>query len=139
MAEERELPDLPDNSEQLPITDEHLRQIIASYNIYGELIAEREAQDAKFGSQIHLPNGTGSPSSSHRWTFDADVQKNVTDFRADAGKLGWSDILAEEVAEAFAEDDPVKLRAELIQVAAVALAWLESIDAKKFHEELQGD
>ena len=32
------------------------------------------------------------------------------------------------VGEAFAESDPDKLRTELIQVAAVAVAWIESID-----------
>jgi hypothetical protein len=34
------------------------------------------------------------------------------------------------VAEALAEDDPTLLRAELIQVAAVAVAWVEAIDRR---------
>ena len=34
----------------------------------------------------------------------------------------------EEVAEAFEEHDPARLRSELVQVAAVAVAWVEKID-----------
>lgn len=39
-------------------------------------------------------------------------------------------MLLEEVAEAFAESDDARLRAELVQVAAVAQAWIESIDRR---------
>lgn len=34
-----------------------------------------------------------------------------------------------EVARAYLEHDPAQLRAELIQVAAVAVAWLEALAA----------
>jgi hypothetical protein len=40
-------------------------------------------------------------------------------------------VLDEEVWEAFAESDPAKLRAELVQVAAVAFRWIEALDARK--------
>lgn len=46
------------------------------------------------------------------------------------GIVTFRDILACEVAEAFAEEDPARLRAELIQVAAVAVQWVEAIDAR---------
>jgi len=39
----------------------------------------------------------------------------------------WLDVV-DEWREAFAERDPVKLRAELIQVAAVAAKWVAAID-----------
>jgi hypothetical protein len=42
--------------------------------------------------------------------------------------LTWADILEEEIAEALAESDPVKLRAELVQSGAVIVAWIEAID-----------
>lgn len=42
----------------------------------------------------------------------------------------WRTILAEEVYEAFAETDPARLRHELVQVAAVAAAWVEDIDSR---------
>ncbi len=39
-------------------------------------------------------------------------------------------ILLEEVHEALAEDDPTRLRAELLQVAAVAVCWVEAIEQR---------
>ena len=41
-------------------------------------------------------------------------------------------LVREEVAEAFAESDPARLREELIQVAALAVSWVEKIDARTF-------
>ncbi len=43
--------------------------------------------------------------------------------------LPWWLILREEVFEAAAEDDPAELRAELVQVAAVALKMIDALDA----------
>jgi hypothetical protein len=54
---------------------------------------------------------------------------------ADGGYLDWLHILREEVAEAFAESDPAKLRAELVQVAAVAVNWVEAIDRRAARTE----
>jgi hypothetical protein len=42
----------------------------------------------------------------------------------------WSVILLEEVWEAIEAGTLPKLRAELIQVAAVCWAWIEQIDAE---------
>jgi hypothetical protein len=39
-------------------------------------------------------------------------------------------IALEEVFEALVETDPAKLRDELLQVAAVAVAWVEAIDRR---------
>jgi NTP pyrophosphatase (non-canonical NTP hydrolase) len=68
----------------------------------GEIIGERERQDAKWGAGRKLPNDT------------------------------WFRILGEEfgeVAIALNDGEPVEnLRAELVQVAATAIAWLECID-----------
>lgn len=45
------------------------------------------------------------------------------------GRLSWEHILLEEVAEAMEErTDPSRLREELVQVAAVALTWVECLD-----------
>lgn len=46
----------------------------------------------------------------------------------------WATILAEEfgeVARAVLENDGPNLRAELVQVAAVAIAWLQSEDGQR--------
>lgn len=83
---------------------------------------EREAQDARWGEQNH-PDGTGTPSSA-AMAYDTAVDCGEAFAQ---GRGTWRHLLNVEVREAFAEDDPEKLQAELIQVAAVALAWHESI------------
>ena len=74
---------------------------ILTLNMLDAVFAERKRQDEKWGSQRHLPNDT------------------------------WNRILGEEVGEvckALNDNEPVEnLRAELIQVAAVAVAWAEAL------------
>lgn len=93
------------------------------------VIDERQNQDEKWGPApdnfLDRPDGTSLDDS---WA--AAWAKARTDAAAKAGELTWRLILAEEAAEAFAEVEPELLRAELIQVAAVAVAWAETIDAR---------
>ncbi len=104
----------------------HLASI--RHDIVSEFILEQEAQDEKWGEQNH-PNGTGSFADN----WQAKVSRSKTDTAARSGVLTWKDILIEEVHEAFAESDPAKLRAELVQSAAVIAQWIAKIDrdAKK--------
>ena len=90
-----------------------------------EVELERARQDAKWGEQNH-DDGTGKPGDREH----ADYMRRCTEafFAIRAGT--WRDILEEEVMEAFAEEDPKLLRAELVQVAAVAVSWIESIDRR---------
>ncbi len=88
-----------------------------------EVAVERTRQNARWGQQDHL-NGTGLYGDR----AEADHRRAVCDRAARVKRVTWRHILAEEVAEAFAEKDPARLRAELIQVAAVATAWAEAID-----------
>lgn len=85
---------------------------------------EMDRQDAKWGDQSHLPNGTGSIGYRHL----ADHYRQVCDAAFESGSAAWNDILLEEVFEALAESDPAKLRAELIQAAAVIVQWVAAID-----------
>ncbi len=105
-----------------------------SASVLDEVSNERLRQDARWGQQSH-PNGTGADwefcSGQHAgWAQEAadDARRRCQE----APERVWGDtyalILNEEVAEAFAEDDPQRLRTELIQVAAVAVAWVEKID-----------
>lgn len=100
-----------------------------------EVLAERARQDEKWGEQNH-PSGTGPDVQwpVHAWggaKAVAEVAKDRTDWRAREGGLTYLDILHEEVAEAFAEKDEQALRAELVQVAAVAVQWIEAIDRRE--------
>lgn len=98
-----------------------------------EIRAERRKQDAKWGEQNH-PDGTGPHvvmAYGDAYAGDhAHRARAVCQSAAVAGRLTWRHILTEEVFEAFAEDDPTVLRAELIQIAAVAVAWIEAIDRR---------
>lgn len=94
-------------------------------DILAEILAERARQDAKWGEQNH-PDGTGGLGRAH----DALEARSECQRQFAEGVGSWLDILDEEVAETFAEDDPARLRAELIQVAAVAVAWIEAIDRR---------
>lgn len=105
-----------------------------------EIAAERAAQDARWGEQNH-PDGTGTnwvdqirpafgwsgPEAEHA----AELARNDCQRAARRGEATWLRILREKMVEAYAETDPAKLRAELIQVAAVAAAWAEAIDRRE--------
>jgi hypothetical protein len=93
-----------------------------------EVLAERCRQDEKWGQQNH-PDGTG-PDAGHQWAVLAQIARDECQEAADRGESTWRGILCEEVCEAFAEADPAKLREELLQVAAVAAAWVEAIDRR---------
>ncbi|MCK2242170.1 MULTISPECIES: hypothetical protein [unclassified Crossiella] len=91
-----------------------------------EIAAERGRQDKRFGEQNHR-DGTGSLDQVDL----ARIAKKWCEDSFGSGYGTWADVLAEEVTEACAERDPAKLRAELVQVAAVAVAWIEAIDRRK--------
>jgi hypothetical protein len=93
--------------------------------VLGDVLTERERQDEEWGEQNH-PDGTGGPGTGHVRT----AGRRACDVATSLGNLTWRHILHEEVVEAFAERDPEKLRAELVQVAAVAAAWIEAIDRR---------
>jgi hypothetical protein len=97
-----------------------------SAGVLTEVFLERYHQDKTWGEQNH-PDGTGGEDFEWR----ADFAKRRCQARAAMGTITWRHILDEEVAEAFAESDTAKLRAELIQVAAVATAWVEAIDRRE--------
>lgn len=105
-----------------------------------EVNEERTDQDAKWGQQDHA-DGTGGETTVFGESFRdfTNVFRSWNDqefdFDRDTGKwvphvTTWAPVLLEEVFEACEETDPQKLRAELIQVAAVAVAWVESIDRR---------
>lgn len=94
-----------------------------TYEVLEQVHAERLRQDAKWGEQNH-PDGTGGGTSS----MVADIARKQCQRAFAEGYGTYKDILNEEVYEAFAESDKAKLREELIQVAAVAVAWVEKID-----------
>lgn len=107
-------------------------------NVLKEVQAERDRQEAKWGEQNHadgtgpdhffLGKGLGAPAT---FEYLRDRATEITDYHAKIGRITYTDIFLEEVFEAVAETDQDKLREELIQVAAVAVAWVQKIDRDK--------
>ncbi|MFB7479526.1 hypothetical protein ACFUEM_08750 [Streptomyces anulatus] len=93
--------------------------------VLAEVAAERAAQDAIFGQQ-DLPDGTGITGDVER----ANRARHVCDVMFERGEGTFRDVFYEEVMEAMAESDPVKLRAELVQAVAVGVKWIEAIDRR---------
>jgi hypothetical protein len=91
--------------------------------VLADVAAERARQDTRWGQQDH-PHGTGDIAMRMQaLSYREGCKRHFAD-----GIGTWRDILLEEVYEAMAEADPRALRAELVQVAAVATQWIEAID-----------
>jgi hypothetical protein len=93
--------------------------------ILRHVIEERVRQDAQWGEQNH-PDGT-SPA----YVRAAEIARLTTERHAADGTVTWLDIIHEELMEAASEPEKEKLRAELVQVVAVGVAWIEAIDRRK--------
>lgn len=110
--------------------------------IMGQIEDERRRQDAKWGEQ-HWPDGTGPDLKVHsvpgHLTHHAAMQNAKLTVELGMGSEGttWSNILKEEIFEALCETEWTALRNELVQSAAVIVAWVESGD-KRFWEMLSG-
>lgn len=107
---------------------------MTTQDVLKEVLAERERQDSRWGQQNHpvtidRPHLDCSRSYfRHQYTNRANELKRLNSDDNTYGTLGWDHILLEEVYEALAEANPRKVREELIQVAAVAVAAIESLD-----------
>lgn len=105
--------------------------------ILGELFNERMAQHTKFGQQnypIIRPNLKMVPKdyccSSYGIPYEF-AAKWTTHTLGGYGQLSFLDILIEEISEVAScnkDEGTQNLRKELIQVAAVAVAMVESLD-----------
>lgn len=109
-----------------PTLAQELDATLVTGAVLQEVAAERIRQRAKWGAQEHR-DGT------HPLGFGLGL-KVLRLREAVAERLGtgstWARILLEEVFEAVVEKDPARLRAELVQVAAVAVQWIEVIDRR---------
>lgn len=96
---------------------------------------ERVAQRERYGLNETTPDGTGGAwllpyTADPAPAIEAKLRNDYMDYAEDA-PVTWVHLLREEMAEAFAETDPIRLRAELVQVAALAVSWCERLDARQ--------
>lgn len=106
------------------------------------VLEERRRQVAGYGHNDELEDGTG-PNVA--WMAHTDINldlRNATEieaaFRAEYeryesrhGVPTWMHLVREEVAESFRERDPEPLKAELLQVAALCVSWIEAIERRE--------
>jgi hypothetical protein len=103
------------------------RDIVRVNQSLADVLAERLRQFDKWGVQHH-PDGVDD-----HWSVvgHAKAVKDKVDRKISEGTVTWADILEEEVAEAMCEPNETRLAIELIQIAAVALAWYDDIKSRK--------
>lgn len=113
--------------------------------VLGEVSVEVFQAREKHGKQADMAFGTG-PTEDYLLQLEEalgevtiyDAPNSVVTLAAKRleqessrrGEPTWANVLGEEFFEALAEDDWPKLRAELIQVAAMATSWVTIGDEK---------
>ncbi len=120
----------------------------ASVRVLGEVLAERARQDAKWGEQNHpdvdpVLTGRDGGCDVARMCEEVGIATPTRaranlDGEARLGRATWSLIAVEELAEAVEAATkatqgraPVDaLRTELVQSAAVFVAWIEALDRR---------
>lgn len=105
---------------------------LATDKVLDEVAAERVKQFDRYGSNDDLENGTGDTwldpvSWISAEETEREFRRSYEKHEARNGRPTWMHLVREEVAEAFQEDDPVRLREELIQVAALCVSWVEKL------------
>lgn len=105
----------------------------AGRGVLSEVLAERARQDEAFGPQ-NWPDGTGLPGDA----WSADMARKICQRAAAAGKQKWRHILREVASDVFAKSDTAVLRSKVLEVAAVAAAWVEAIDRRTDAADVPG-
>lgn len=112
--------------------NEHTRSILS------EIHRERARQDEKFGAQEERDYPDTHVRRNHDHMLAAQQAQHATESAKTEGRCTWEHILDEEICEAYASasisDTPAQ-RAELIQCAAVIVAWIEAIDNRVARRE----
>jgi hypothetical protein len=116
---------------------------VTTTEVLAEIGAERIRQDAKWGEQNHplidqLLVAQGRPHTRFAEEYEIPTALRATlmcQGAAAKGEVTWLHILVEEVSEFMAAAETAHLmhgaaeaRAELVQVAAVAVAAIEAMD-----------
>jgi hypothetical protein len=104
--------------------------------VLNDVMVERRRQIAKWGVQ-HRDDDTGG--GTLRIAADRARAVCQAEEKHVPGGAGWRAVLGEEVAEAFAESDEAALEKELVQVAAVAVAWIEDLRSRRAAVENGGE
>lgn len=98
------------------------------------VLEERRRQVAKYGLNTENCDGTGPNTrwllpftSASATEIETNLRADYENFEEEHGHPSWVHLVREELAEAFAETDPARLEAELLQVAALCVSWVERL------------
>lgn len=109
--------------------------------IIKQIIDERKRQLKKWGehNENHPSIDEGAwmdgELSAYYGILPEEDAKAQCDFRFGKKQGTWADIFLEEVSEAIHAPSPEKMKEELIQVIAVGIAWVQSIDRNEIQKE----
>lgn len=110
---------------------------INTINVLDEVFEERKRQVARYGFNETLEDGVGPDAKwAHPLTalpateIESDFRIEYEQHERTTGLPTWMHLVREEIAEAFMESDPEKLQAELLQVAALCVSWVEVIRSR---------
>lgn len=95
--------------------------------ILAEVAAEHDRACALYPDCVSLPDGTGLAGATKHALA---IARHACERGYREGTLTHAHILEEEFWEAMCETDPAKLRAELVQVAAMAVKWIRDLDRR---------
>lgn len=93
--------------------------------ITADVFREIERAEKKHPRTENMPDGTRNGGMNLVQRTQA---TNSCDRATREGRVTFAQVLEEEFWEAICEEDKAKLRAELVQVAAVTIRWLAKLD-----------
>lgn len=105
-----------------------MNPLVTTNAVLQEVLAERVRQDERWGEQNHPVHDPLSPTGVYLLGRSYAALEQVMKARFELFPPSWAVIQLEEVFEALAAKTPAEARSEFIQVAAVAVAAVESID-----------
>jgi hypothetical protein len=103
---------------------------VKRWKIFKAIHEEHIRQDEKWGEQNHKMISTDQDHIPGLCRADAENLRAQNERFSKNGRIGWDTILLEEVYEVFAETEPVRQRAKMVQVAAVAVQIIEYLDRR---------
>jgi hypothetical protein len=98
---------------------------------------ERARQYARYGTNEDQADGTGENwlgavgVELEAWEIEAEFRAEYEFTESQGQPVTWLQLVREEVAEAFCEKDPGRLEAELVQVAALCVSWIEKLRERR--------
>lgn len=104
-------------------------ELNTSNNVLRELADRRARNYERFGKQHHPNGGFLEGPTGGTWQVVGAHLENIARTQLEKHhNTSWAAILSEEVGEALVAATPEQIREELLDVAAVCLAWCEDLD-----------